>query len=108
MNMNIEEFFKIKPIKLRKGGLPESTLAYITEKNFTKNLESVFRLKVYTDDELGEYTENFIFLKRGGLKLTKSKNQIYLLASFDKSKFEDFKFSKNDFSIIDMVIVEKK
>lgn len=107
MNMKIEEFFRIKPIKLRTGGLPESSMAYITEKNFTKNLEGIFKVKVYTDDELGEYSENYIFLKNRGLKLTNNKNQIYLLASFDKGEFEDFKFQKSDFSIIDWVVVEE-
>jgi hypothetical protein len=91
----------------KHGGLTQIVTAYVSGKNFTKRLDSVFRVKVFTDDELSDYIDGFLLVKRNGMKFTQMHKRIFLLAKFNGEELEDFKYDRKDFSIIDWVVNDK-
>jgi RsiW-degrading membrane proteinase PrsW (M82 family) len=107
LNMYIEEYVILRPVSSGRGRLNEPVVAYITGKNFARNLDGFFKVKVFLDNELSDYFDAYLFLKSGGLTITKNKNRIFLLAAFEREDYVDFKFEVRDFSVIDWVVVEK-
>jgi RsiW-degrading membrane proteinase PrsW (M82 family) len=106
MNMYIEEYLRIKPLSTKHGGLLQPATAYISGKGFTKRLDAVYKIKVFTNDELSEYIDGFLLLKRGGLIFTQKHKRIFLLATFKGEEFEDLKYDRKDFNIIDWVVID--
>ncbi len=105
INVFYEEYFYLKPINSCRTDA-KTYIAYIDKKIFLNDETSLFRAKVFLDEELNDFDIVYISLKKCGLTITKNKNQILMVSKYDGvEEIDDFKLKIKDFKFVEWAVM---
>ncbi len=108
-NRYYQEYFKLCPLSERNTQLERPRLAYITKKFYLKEYQTFFLVKVFNNDESGNYEMMLLSPKVGGVANTVEDYPIVALMSFENLQdLDNKKLSVKDFNFVEWAYVKPR